>query len=214
MDWKRIAEEAPSFVNLENMINQKPILMTVKSLDLCICMFIQWAVFMQSKKKRYSLEEKQQDDREHILNHKAIMTSLRFRAKSAYVYSPKAVQIASASDLTKERRERKMGKRTRKEGETSDKSTNFRWSIPMDRLFLEILADEATEGNKPSNSFKPASFVRVAQAINQKFGCEFSPLHVENHLRTVKKTWSTISLLRGRSGYGWDATSNIIVCDK
>ncbi|KAK2982592.1 hypothetical protein RJ640_002081 [Escallonia rubra] len=77
-----------------------------------------------------------------------------------------------------------MGKRTRKEGETSDKSTNFRWSIPMDCLFLEILADETTKGNKPSSSFKPTSFVRVAQAINEKFGCECSPLHVENHLRT------------------------------
>ncbi|KAK3040024.1 hypothetical protein RJ639_027335 [Escallonia herrerae] len=62
--------------------------------------------------------------------------------------------------------------------------------------------------------FKPTSFVRVAQAINQKFGCECSPLHVENHLRTVKKTWSKISLLRGRSGYGWDANLNMIVCDK
>ncbi|KAK3011832.1 hypothetical protein RJ639_010826 [Escallonia herrerae] len=117
-------------------------------------------------------------------------------------------------NLTKERRERKMGKRMRKEGETGYKSTNFRWSIPMDRLFLEILADEATKGNKPSSSFKPASFVRVAQAINQKFGCECSPLHVENHLRIVKKTWSTISLLWGRSRYGWDVNFSMIVCGK
>ncbi|KAK3016563.1 hypothetical protein RJ639_005824 [Escallonia herrerae] len=122
--------------------------------------------------------------------------------------------LGSYKDLAKERRDHEMGKRTRKEGETSDKSTNFRWSIPMDRLFLKILADEATKGNKPSSSFKPASFVRVAQAINEKFGCECSPLHVENHLRTVKKTWSTISLLRARSGYGWDANLNMIVCDK
>ncbi|KAK2993826.1 hypothetical protein RJ640_002449 [Escallonia rubra] len=84
----------------------------------------------------------------------------------------------------------------------------------MDRLILEIPVDEATKGNKPSSPFKPTSFVRVAQAINQKFGCEFSPLHVENHLRTVKKRWSTISLLRCRSGYGWDANLNMIVCDK
>ncbi|KAK2975744.1 hypothetical protein RJ640_003506 [Escallonia rubra] len=80
-----------------------------------------------------------------------------------------------------------MRKRTRKDGETSDKSTNFRWSITMDRLFLEMLADEATKGNKPSSSFKPT---------------------------TVTKTWCTISLLRGRSGYGWDANLNMIVCDK
>ncbi|KAK2979177.1 hypothetical protein RJ640_027014 [Escallonia rubra] len=108
-----------------------------------------------------------------------------------------------------EKKRTKMGKKTRKEGEISDKSRNFRWSILMDRLFLEILADEATTGNKPSSSFKPTSFNRVAQAINQKFGCECSPLHVENHLRT-----STISLIRGRSGYGWNANLNIIICDK
>jgi hypothetical protein len=36
-------------------------------------------------------------------------------------------------------------------------SKNFRWSQPMDHMLLEILDDEALQGNKPFNTFKPSS---------------------------------------------------------
>ena len=45
----------------------------------------------------------------------------------------------------------------------------FRWSKPMYTLLLEILADDAAKGNKPSNTFKPESFALVAKSISEKF---------------------------------------------
>ncbi|KAK5842868.1 hypothetical protein PVK06_005282 [Gossypium arboreum] len=47
----------------------------------------------------------------------------------------------------------RMGK-----GNKEGTSKQFRWSKPMERLFLEILAEEAQKGNKPSNTFKEVSF--------------------------------------------------------
>ncbi|MBA0776484.1 hypothetical protein Gotri_011471 [Gossypium trilobum] len=39
----------------------------------------------------------------------------------------------------------------------------------MEHLFLEILAEEAQRGNKPSNTFKAVSINRVAEALSERF---------------------------------------------
>jgi len=103
-----------------------------------------------------------------------------------------------------------MGKN--KEKDTTNKQ--FRWSKPMHTLLLEILTDEAAKGNKPSNTFKPASFALVARSINEKFGVECASDHVENRLRTIKNMWTSINTLRGKSGFGWDNNLRMITCAK
>lgn len=90
----------------------------------------------------------------------------------------------------------------------------FRWSKPMHTLLLEILADEAAKGNKPSNTFKPVSFALVAKSISEKFGVECVPDHVDNCLRTIKSMWNIIGTLRKKSGFGWDENLRMITCDK
>ncbi|KAL3509813.1 hypothetical protein ACH5RR_029214 [Cinchona calisaya] len=70
----------------------------------------------------------------------------------------------------------KMGKKGEKQ---------FRWSKPMERVMLEILAEEVKLGNRPNNNFKPSSFTQATEAIKGKFGVKCSGDHVENHLRTV-----------------------------
>ena len=65
------------------------------------------------------------------------------------------------------------------------KGKHFTWSKPMSQL--EILAEEALKGNKPSSTFRADSFVKVATKISQKFNVQCEPKHVDNHLKTVKK---------------------------
>jgi len=60
----------------------------------------------------------------------------------------------------------------------------------MHTLLLKILANEIAKGNKPSRTFKPASFALVAKSISEKFEVESD--HVENHLRTIKNMWTII----------------------
>ena len=91
---------------------------------------------------------------------------------------------------------------------------NFRWSEPMENLLLEILADEALQGNKSSNIFKLSSYRKVVEAINEKFGIDCSQKNVENHFRTLKGNWNTIIELRQKSGFEWNDDLKMITCDR
>ncbi|XP_050240783.1 uncharacterized protein LOC126689590 [Quercus robur] len=96
-----------------------------------------------------------------------------------------------------------------------DTKTNFRWSQPMQNLLLEILADEALHENKQSNTFKHASYAKVAEAITEKFMTECTPKHVEHRFKTLKTNWNTIALLRNKkSGFGWNDDLKMITCDR
>ncbi|KAI5585754.1 hypothetical protein BDE02_06G166200 [Populus trichocarpa] len=83
------------------------------------------------------------------------------------------------------------------------KGKHFTWSKLMSHMLLEILAEEAFKGNKPSSTFRAESFVKVATEISQKFNVQCEPKHVDNHLKTVKKEWRIITKLINKSGFGW-----------
>uniref|UniRef100_A0A2N9GSH5 DDE Tnp4 domain-containing protein n=1 Tax=Fagus sylvatica TaxID=28930 RepID=A0A2N9GSH5_FAGSY len=104
---------------------------------------------------------------------------------------------------------RTMAKNKEKEG----KGCQFRWSTPMHVMLLDILEEEALKGNKPSNTFKPQSFARVAKEISERFGVTCIPDHVSNRLRTIRTTWKTIQTVRNNSGFGWDDNLKMITCD-
>ncbi|PHT98385.1 hypothetical protein BC332_32706 [Capsicum chinense] len=90
----------------------------------------------------------------------------------------------------------------------------FRWSKSMKYLMLEILADEVKQGNKSTNQFKASSFNRVSNAINEQLGMDCSSKHVENHLKTIRNTWSTIKTLLNISGLEWDDNLKMITASR
>ncbi|MBA0767888.1 hypothetical protein Gotri_016738, partial [Gossypium trilobum] len=81
-------------------------------------------------------------------------------------------------------------------------------------FFIEILAEEAQKGNKPSNTFKVVSINQVALAISKRFQVQCDAKHVENHLRTIKNQWQIICTIGAESGFGWDDNMKIITCDR
>ena len=72
---------------------------------------------------------------------------------------------------------------------------HFKWLPPMHTTMLTLLAEEAVEGNKPSNTFKAGSFATIAKEISAQFGVECHPSYVENRLCTLRTMWSTIQTL-------------------
>jgi len=46
------------------------------------------------------------------------------------------------------------------------KGKHFTWSQPISHMLLDILAEEALKGNKPSFTFKAESFVKVTTKIS------------------------------------------------
>ncbi|VFQ93114.1 unnamed protein product [Cuscuta campestris] len=93
-------------------------------------------------------------------------------------------------------------------------SKQFRWSKQMERVFLDILAEEAKNPNNPTSSFRSSSLTRVASTISEMFKVQCEHKHVENHLKIVKGTWTTICMLREKIGFGWDDNIKMITCDR
>jgi hypothetical protein len=69
-------------------------------------------------------------------------------------------------------------------------------------MLLEILAEEALKGSKPSSTFKAESFVKVVTEISQKFNMQCESKHVDYHLKTVKKRMGKITKLKNKSDFG------------
>ncbi|XP_040964412.1 uncharacterized protein [Gossypium hirsutum] len=99
-------------------------------------------------------------------------------------------------------------------GNKDGTSKQFRWTKSMEHVFLEILAEEAQKGNKPSNTFRAVFINRVVEAISERFQVQCDAKYVENHLRTVKNQWQIICKIRGESGFGWDDNIKMITCDR
>ncbi|KAK5845700.1 hypothetical protein PVK06_001908 [Gossypium arboreum] len=133
----------------------------------------------------------------------------REEREEAREWSAKRDEIAQTMWTDYMARNIRMGK-----GNKEGTSKQFRWTKPMEHLFLEILAEEAQKGNKPSNTFKAVSINRVVEAISEKLQVQCDAKHVENHLRTVKKQWQIICTIRGESGFGWDDNMKMITCDR
>ncbi|XP_040941340.1 uncharacterized protein [Gossypium hirsutum] len=133
----------------------------------------------------------------------------REEREEAREWSAKRDEIAQAIWIDYMARNIRMGK-----GNKKGTSKQFRWTKPMEHLFLEILAEEAQKGNKPSNTFKAVSFNHVAVAISERFQVQCDAKHVGNHLRTVKNQWQIICAIRDESGFGWDDNMKMITCDR
>ena len=84
----------------------------------------------------------------------------------------------------------------------------------MHSMLLDILEDEAMKRNKPSNTFKPQSFARVAKEISEKFEVACQLEHAANRLQTIKTTWKTIQNIRNNNRFEWDDNLKMITCDK
>ncbi|KAM3288343.1 hypothetical protein P3S67_021773 [Capsicum chacoense] len=64
-------------------------------------------------------------------------------------------------------------------------------------------------GKKGEKQFR-CSFNRVLNTINEKLRMDYSSKHVENRLKTIRNTWSTIRTLLNKSGLGWDDNLKMI----
>ena len=107
-----------------------------------------------------------------------------------------------------------MGK-TKDTQKDKDVKTDFRWSQLMQNLLLEILANEALNGNKQSNTFKHALYAKVVVAISEKFVTKCTPKHVEHRFKTLKTNWNIIALLHNKkSGFGWNDDLKMIINDR
>ncbi|KAL2902043.1 L10-interacting MYB domain-containing protein [Bienertia sinuspersici] len=87
-------------------------------------------------------------------------------------------------------------------GTKEEKKVHFHWLKNMSKELLEFLAEEVRKGNTPNNTFRTSSFVVAAKVISEKFQVNCTTEHVENHMKTVRNSWATISIIRNNYRFG------------
>ena len=81
------------------------------------------------------------------------------------------------------------------------------WNAWCSKFLLRRLNKEINH----QNTYKFASYERVAKAINQKFIVECTASHVDHRLKIVKKSLNIITALKGKRWFGWDANLRMII---
>ncbi|KAL2894379.1 L10-interacting MYB domain-containing protein [Bienertia sinuspersici] len=95
-------------------------------------------------------------------------------------------------------------------GTKEEKKVQFRWSKNVSKELLEFLAEEVRKGNRSNNTFRTSLFVAATKVVSEKFQVNCTADYVENHMKTVRNTWATISIVRNNSGFGWSDNLKMI----
>ncbi|XP_039115840.1 uncharacterized protein LOC120251371 [Dioscorea cayenensis subsp. rotundata] len=90
---------------------------------------------------------------------------------------------------------------------------NKQWKAEYDSFLIPILLEQVRKWLKCDKSFKRATFVFAAVAVNARFNTEFSAENVENHYRTLKSRYAEIKKVRELSGARWDDATKTITLD-
>jgi Myb/SANT-like DNA-binding domain len=75
-------------------------------------------------------------------------------------------------------------------------SRNLTWTPAMTEFILKYLVEEVRAGQKNQKGFKARILSDAPEAANKKFGKKTMYCHVQNHLKTVNKTWQRIEYIK------------------
>ncbi|KAI3859812.1 hypothetical protein MKX03_013687, partial [Papaver bracteatum] len=87
------------------------------------------------------------------------------------------------------------------------------WTTPMDRLFIGLMANQVLEGQLLDGQFSKHAWTHIVDNFKQSFGSSFTKDVLKNCMKTLKKNYVAVSTLRGKSGFGWDQSREILVAD-
>ncbi|KAK9293016.1 hypothetical protein L1049_021000 [Liquidambar formosana] len=91
------------------------------------------------------------------------------------------------------------------------------WTPVEDAILVEIMLDLVVSGKiKCDNDFKPSAYLQIEKLLEEKlpaFGLQATP-HIESRVKTLKSKYNNIQEMLGGSGFGWDATRKMIICER
>ncbi|XP_043702372.1 L10-interacting MYB domain-containing protein-like [Telopea speciosissima] len=92
----------------------------------------------------------------------------------------------------------------------SDDRSKIDWTPTMDNYFVELMRDQVHKGNKIGNTFKKKAWMHMITSFNTKFGFHYEKDVLKNRYRGLRRQYSTIKVLLGQSGFGWDKSRQMI----
>ncbi|XP_077219642.1 uncharacterized protein LOC143853796 [Tasmannia lanceolata] len=96
----------------------------------------------------------------------------------------------------------------------AEEGKNIILNDQMDKVLVDILLVQITEGYKISNGFKDPASVAAATAMNAFFNLQLNKEHIKNRIKTMKETYKSVCIILCRSGFGWDDDTKMVTCEK
>ncbi|XP_077243671.1 uncharacterized protein LOC143884142 isoform X4 [Tasmannia lanceolata] len=90
------------------------------------------------------------------------------------------------------------------------KGKNIMWNGEMDKVLINTLLHQVSEGNKIPNGFKDIAYSAAVNEVNQHFGLHLTKDHIKNRVKTLKESFKCLNNIVGQSGFGWDSVTKRI----
>ncbi|XP_077242084.1 uncharacterized protein At2g29880-like [Tasmannia lanceolata] len=81
---------------------------------------------------------------------------------------------------------------------------NHYWNTEMDKVLVDALLEQVSEGHKIPNGFKDIAYTAASRAMNSRYGKDMTKEHIKNQVKTLKKKFVAINTIINTSGFGWD----------
>ncbi|KAK9725386.1 hypothetical protein RND81_05G140300 [Saponaria officinalis] len=88
--------------------------------------------------------------------------------------------------------------------EAPGSSTSLRWTVRMDKVFLDSLMNEVACGNRVDGQFTSHAYDNIIKECTEKLNHPFTKDHLKNRLKTIKSNFNEVFDLFGASGWGWN----------
>ncbi|XP_077237145.1 uncharacterized protein LOC143878798 [Tasmannia lanceolata] len=81
---------------------------------------------------------------------------------------------------------------------------NHYWNTEMDKVLVDALLEQVSEGHKIPNGFKDVAYTATSRAMNSRYGKDMTKEHIKNQVKTLKKKFVAVNTIINTSGFGWD----------
>ncbi|KAL2897434.1 L10-interacting MYB domain-containing protein [Bienertia sinuspersici] len=83
-------------------------------------------------------------------------------------------------------------------------STSLRWTVHMDKVFLNALIAEEINGNCVDGLFTSKAYENVVKECTEKLGHPFTKENLKNRLKAIKSNFSEVYYMFNASRWGWN----------
>lgn len=97
----------------------------------------------------------------------------------------------------------------------SCKRSHHQWTRQEDKVLIDISLELVNNGWKADNGFKSGYLGQMQKMMAERIkDCKIrGDPHIKSRLRTYKKEYREVRLMKATSGFGWDDTTKTISCE-
>ncbi|KAG9454680.1 hypothetical protein H6P81_007584 [Aristolochia fimbriata] len=110
----------------------------------------------------------------------------------------------------------RRGKEPARDGQSSERhrKKNFVWSPSDDEVMLEMLVEHVQRGSKtPDGKWREDVWEDVIPRFNALKGTKITVDNVIARMKTWRKSYTAVTILRNQKGFAWDESRKLVTAD-